>query len=72
MSKLYNVAIDEPHGDSNPDHHDRDAIYLSYLDEQDIQRLMAETGGRVSLWPAGLITVNDLIAVVRDEGEGEP
>jgi hypothetical protein len=62
MTKLFHVAFDEPFDNDDPEKHNREYIYLAYLDDADIVRLRHETVGRVSLWQAEIISVDDLIA----------
>ena len=45
MKQLYHVAIDPEYQDHNPDHHDRDHIYLVWLDDDDLAQ-MVRTHGR--------------------------
>lgn len=50
---LFNIATDEPFGDNRSDPHDPDCVYLAFLTTAGLEKLKADSGGRISYWPAG-------------------
>ena len=70
MKQLYHVAIDPEYQDHNPDHHDRDHIYLVWLDDDDLAQMVERTGGRVSWWETGVCELlDDFIVSWRERQE---
>lgn len=53
IPQLYNVATDRPYGDNRSDHHDRDRVYLAWLTQAELEKIKADSKGRLSYWPAG-------------------
>ena len=66
---LYNVASDEPWGDNRSDQHDRDAVYLIWMDDSDIDQLKRDLDGRVSYWKAGVIDLGKYIEEAKESLE---
>lgn len=70
--RLWNVAWDAPYGCDDPDEHGRDAIYLLWLCDDDIARLRHEMNGKVSLWEAGIASIDGFIEEAREFQAEEP